>query len=210
MNKINFVNGAAPALNATNLNQMQDNIDNAKIEKSTIYSGDLNDINDTCFYYTDNCANRPITNNNGYVFTHKLADNYLYQKFIVYNSLQTYERVKVNGTWESWNLISTPLEFLDLSTILSNEWSTNGMAEAFKKDGIVHLAVSIRNGTSTTIGQLPAGFRPVTDMIINASNASGGVAGYAYLTSSGWISVSANIFKSGVSNLIFNCTFRAS
>lgn len=29
MEKINFVNGTAPALNATNLNQMQDNIENA-------------------------------------------------------------------------------------------------------------------------------------------------------------------------------------
>ena len=34
MTKINFVNGSQPAINAANLNALQNNVDNAKVNKS--------------------------------------------------------------------------------------------------------------------------------------------------------------------------------
>lgn len=48
MEKINFVNGQAPALNATNLNQMQDNIE---VEFNNINKG-LTTVNSTTLYET--------------------------------------------------------------------------------------------------------------------------------------------------------------
>ena len=42
MNKINFVNNSAPALNAENLNKLQDNVDNEKLDKTGgTLTGDL-------------------------------------------------------------------------------------------------------------------------------------------------------------------------
>lgn len=101
MNKINFVNNSEPALSAENLNQMQDNIDNAKIEKSTVLSQvDINTIEDTSYYYCSNCENSPLEN--GYLFTQFLSRDYIYQTFINVSNAGSYERVKVNGVWGDW------------------------------------------------------------------------------------------------------------
>jgi hypothetical protein len=43
MEKINFVNGSEPALNATNLNQMQDNVENAINDTKTNLENAIND-----------------------------------------------------------------------------------------------------------------------------------------------------------------------
>lgn len=43
MEKINFVNGSAPALNATNLNQMQTNLENAITEMQTNVESAINE-----------------------------------------------------------------------------------------------------------------------------------------------------------------------
>ena len=50
MEKINFVNGTSPALNATNLNQMQDNIENA-----------INEVNDAIPEIVDNLTTEDAT-----------------------------------------------------------------------------------------------------------------------------------------------------
>lgn len=72
------------------------------IAKNTYQSGlDLNDINDTCFYYVNGGSNKPIANN-GFVFTQYLNNNYKYQTFTVQDSGNIYKRVCSNGTWTKW------------------------------------------------------------------------------------------------------------
>lgn len=205
MNKINFVNNSEPALSAENLNQMQDNIDNAKIEKSTVLSQvDINTIEDTSYYYCNNCIHTPAEN--GYLFTQALSNDYIYQTFTNVALSGIYTRIKYDGVWQEWNLINTPLQVIDMSTILSNGWVSNGVAEVFKKDDIVHINASIRYGTSTVVGRLPEGYRPMLTQLIPATN--GSASGFVIITNSGEITVSENILVSGSSNLMFNCTFR--
>lgn len=81
--------------------------------KSIQYNADLNDINDTCFNYCNmDCTNRPITEN-GYLFTHRLSDNYSYQRYTVFWGKGTYERFKVDGQWWPWNKISEGIVLYD-------------------------------------------------------------------------------------------------
>lgn len=73
-----------------------------KINKSTNYTGDLNEINDTCFYYASSATNVPEGTGNGYVFTQKMSNSYMVQYFERRGYNVTYKRFKENGDWGAW------------------------------------------------------------------------------------------------------------
>lgn len=80
---------------------------NKVIAKNSYQSGlDLNEINDTCFYYVNGGTNKPLANN-GFVFTQYLNTNYKYQTFTVQDSGVIYTRVCSNGTWTAWKEIGS-------------------------------------------------------------------------------------------------------
>ena len=83
---------------AHNLNKMQTDL----VSQSVVYYKDLNDINNTSYYYTSASAiNKPPQANgtNGYVFTQMVNDNVGYQTYKT--TTAEYERFK-NVTWGEW------------------------------------------------------------------------------------------------------------
>ena len=71
---------------------------------------DFNNIKKTGFYYctgvNDDTKNSP-SNLNGYLFVHRLTDNYVYQRFIVITTGIMYFRISTAGTWGNWSEIHT-------------------------------------------------------------------------------------------------------
>ena len=85
-------------VSAHNLNKMQTDL----VSQSVVYYKDLNDINNTSYYYTSASAiNKPPQANgtNGYVFTQMVNDNVGYQTYKT--TTAEYERFK-NVTWGEW------------------------------------------------------------------------------------------------------------
>ena len=82
MDKINFQNlpNTTTPINNINLNQLQTNVDNAKVEKASIINQqDLNNIVDTAIYYAQACLHRPDNIGNGYLVVIKYTSNYCVQ-----------------------------------------------------------------------------------------------------------------------------------
>ena len=116
MEKINFVNNSEPDISAENLNLMQTNVDEAKIDRtpSTPFSGDLNDIKTTSFIYASGSTiNIPRKGYSFYMTTIALKNNYIYQEAKrVANSMaamETFERQCFNGTWTDWKQTNIPI-----------------------------------------------------------------------------------------------------
>lgn len=85
-------------VSAHNLNKMQTDL----VSQSVVYYKDLNDINNTSYYYTSASAtNKPPQANgtNGYVFTQMVNENVGYQTYKT--TTAEYERFK-NVTWGEW------------------------------------------------------------------------------------------------------------
>lgn len=95
--------GTTP-VSAFNLNKMQDNIDNAKVERGVEYTNvDLNDIDKTevgVFYST--CTNIPFQDSGGYLTTIVMSSNFTVQKAINGSNGDNYQRIKVSGQWQPW------------------------------------------------------------------------------------------------------------
>lgn len=152
MNKINFQdlpNETTP-INATNLNQMQTNIDNAKVEVSSTLNGvDLNTVKDqTAFYYCNDCTNRPIASN-GYFFVQRLNNNYIRQEYTTAVSNLKYIRTCNNGTWTDW-----------ISLLPETITNSNGTAVKFP-DGTMICYLNIRvtdQEINTRYGNIPLYF----------------------------------------------------
>ena len=115
MDKINFVNGQAPALNAINLNQMQTNVENAintKIDKHLgSYSGNLNDLKETGIVYAiPSAVNMPKSGYACYLTTIAYTEKYILQKANLVldheRYFEEYERQCYNGTWTAWRKVS--------------------------------------------------------------------------------------------------------
>ena len=112
MEKINFINNQAPALNATNLNQLQTNIENG-ITESNIFrnlwnNGDISANRDN--YYT---LNNPLESGN-YIFswgtlTKTSEENPL---FIFYDSANnTVGQINLSGTYQELTLTGTATKY---------------------------------------------------------------------------------------------------
>lgn len=98
-------------LNASNLNTMQTNIDNEKLEKKVnAFTGDYNDLTDIGFYYADGSStNSPASGYSHYVTVYKLSNSFIYQ--VAYRVTNTVEaqylfvRQNYNGIWTTWRAI---------------------------------------------------------------------------------------------------------
>lgn len=111
MDKINFSNlpSTTTPVNATNMNQLQTNVDNGKIDKTltTLNTVDLNTVKETGFNYCSNCTNRPVEYN-GYLVVLALNSNTVLQTYYRYNYDEQYLRRCTNGIWQNW--IEMPYE----------------------------------------------------------------------------------------------------
>lgn len=97
------------------LDELQDNVDEAKIDRtpSTSYSENLNDIKTTSFIYASGgTINIPRTGYSFYITTIALNNNYIYQEAKrAANSMagmETFERQCFNGTWTEWKQTNIP------------------------------------------------------------------------------------------------------
>lgn len=115
---------ALDVLGKVKFNNTLEALENIKVKnievmlKSSTYSGDLNNINDTCLFYCNNCTNRPI-GTNGYLFTQRYSTSYIYQRYTTYNGTGSYERFKTSGDWSEWVLENA------INIITDEETSTN-------------------------------------------------------------------------------------
>lgn len=98
------------------LDELQDNIDEAKIDRtpSTSFSENLNDIKTTSFIYASGgTINIPRTGYSFYITTIALNNNYIYQEAKrAANSMagmETFERQCFNGTWTEWKQTNIPI-----------------------------------------------------------------------------------------------------
>lgn len=107
MEKINFVNNQEPAINDTNLNQMQTNIENDINTRAKITS--ITDCNNISLeqkfnisIYSTKSLNSP-TLANGVIFSFVPNQDYIYQLALVgSNPTELYTRTKYVGVWENW------------------------------------------------------------------------------------------------------------
>ena len=76
------------------------------MNQSTVYSGNVDDISKTSYYYCNNCTNLPV-DYNGYLFTQIYNSNYAYQQYITYNRDAKFERHKAKGIWSDWEEFNT-------------------------------------------------------------------------------------------------------
>ncbi len=179
MNKINFVNGKSPALNAANLNQMQNNIENAiSTQTVTTANTNLNDYTTAGVYYfnTNVTPTNIPSGTNGWLEV--IHSGYEAVKQIWYRSgvanqddFQTYVRTYING-WSSWK---------QYQMVEDSGWKTATLSSSFKAyndtasntpqyrkvgktveiRGLVSPKTEISGGaTEYTIFTLPSGFRP--------------------------------------------------
>lgn len=137
MKKINFVNNQEPAINDTNLNQMQTNIENdintrAKITSITNCNNISLEQNFNISIYGTNSSNSP-TKANGVIFSFVPNQDYIYQLALVgSNPTELYTRTKYIGVWGNWigtrwkedavidntnNKITIPIKWDDLQEI---------------------------------------------------------------------------------------------
>ena len=98
------------------LDELQDNVDEAKIDRtpSTSFSENLNDIKTTSFIYASGgTINIPRTGYSFYITTIALNNNYIYQEAKrAANSMagmETFERQCFNGTWTEWKQTNIPI-----------------------------------------------------------------------------------------------------
>lgn len=135
MDKINFQNLPVQTtpINGNNLNLLQTNIDNGKVDKSlSIYNGDLDNLKTTGFYMTStNTTNKPGSLNY-YIEVIAENNNGVIQMATARNSndlyVATYKRICINGTWHEWHVFpmittnanGTAIQFEDGTMICTN------------------------------------------------------------------------------------------
>lgn len=209
MDKINFQNlpNTTTPVNASNLNLLQDNVDNAKVEKSTTLSTtDLNNLtNTTELHYCTGATNRPISSN-GWVVSIKYSSVYTKQFYYPVNSNVSYERLQINGTWGDWKIVGGE-EVYSIASYLKNSWSVNGYNGGIVlPNGTKILTVSIRRGTDTLAMTLPSNLRPSGTVLATATN--GTAVGLVTINTDGDVTVGSSIYTSGSSNCIFSVMYQ--
>lgn len=124
MNFINFVNlpNQTTPLNATNLNQLQANVNEGKVDRSLYTSvTDYDNLTPTGLYYMGGNATNSPSSGSFYVEVYKYSDNYICQIATrasnASNGVIQYIRQKYNGTWTNWYDIS---EYYDSWTPVVN------------------------------------------------------------------------------------------
>lgn len=87
------------------------NIDNAIVDKK-YYTGNCNDVNETCVLWVNNGSGVPsgLSSNYGFLVTKVITSSYIEQEFADGNTNLRWTRSKVNGTWKSWEPLVTIVE----------------------------------------------------------------------------------------------------
>lgn len=137
MNKINFENlpSTNTPVNASNLNQLQTNVDEGKIDKTlTNFEGNLDTIKTTGFIYASGTAtNIPLSGYSFYISTMALNNNHVnqvaYRVAGTLNNMETYQRECTNGTWTAWRKTSP----INLTT--GTEFETGKVIDGKKEYG---------------------------------------------------------------------------
>lgn len=159
MEKINFINNSEPDISAENLNLMQTNVDEAKIDRtpSTSFSENLNDIKTTSFIYAAGSAiNIPRTGYSFYITTIALNNNYTYQEAKrVTNSMaamETFERQCYNGTWTEWKQTNIPI-------VTTTEFKTGKIIDGKEEYGKL---INLGNLPNASTKNVPHGIKNFT------------------------------------------------
>lgn len=176
----NFENGVTP-LNDTNLNEMQRQIKLKTVENSDVANGNIDEIVQTEYRYTNDTARTP-NGENGYLFTQKMDNNYLVQEFTSYDATGKWIRAKTDGVWASWEIIKNFKE-LEVDSLLANSWVRHSACQIYKENRTVHLNLCIKSGTSQDILALPEGFRTYGTLFFPATTQEKGI--YVSLSPSG-------------------------
>jgi len=166
-------------------------------ETIRVYQGDLNKINENGVVYAGgNALNKPVTTN-GYCITliYEYDNNYKKQIFYTQdNSNGSFERICQGGVWDEWEGDE------NISVNLENGWEQYNSCQIFKDKNIVHLCLTVRNGTTTTILTLPEKYRPAGTIFLPATiNGSGTTDPYVAVSKSGAVQC-ANV---NIGKLIF-------
>lgn len=94
-----------------------------------------------------------------------------------------------------------------IDSMLADGWEHNGDNFAFiLPNGIKMLQLSIRRGTSTSIGTLPTELRPSGTLLLPCMDVSNNNVGYVLITSAGVITVTSNMVGSGT--ICFNAIYK--
>lgn len=118
MDKINFANlpSTTTPINATNLNQVQTNVDNAKVEKTTTISApdDLNNYMTTGTWIAGgSISNIPVSGQVWYVEVIRYSATYVLQRATRYTSvldnMTMFVRQSKSEGWTDWKDISAPI-----------------------------------------------------------------------------------------------------
>lgn len=159
MEKINFINNSEPDISAENLNLMQTNVDEAKIDRtpSTPFSENLNDIKTTSFIYAAGSAiNIPRTGYSFYITTIALNNKYTYQEAKrVTNSMaamETFERQCFNGTWTDWKQTNIPI-------VTTTEFKTGKIIDGKEEYGKL---INLGNLPNASTKNVPHGIKNFT------------------------------------------------
>lgn len=165
MQKINFQNlpNQTTAINATNLNQLQTNVDDGKVDKSmTEYAGDLNSLETTGYYTTtSNTTNKP-TNDNYYIEVIRQSPGYILQRATMRSAVpRVYTRqLYGSGNWRPWLEIPAVIEGTWTPTINAVQETAPTVSYIFRKGhykkigNLVYISFYIRakitalNGTN--------------------------------------------------------------
>lgn len=171
--------------------------------KSKLATRDWNDYNEPGVYRGYSLRNSPPGSNSwNHVQVYKHDDNWVVQVAYDFDNQELYLRTMVSGVWKPWTrmLSSSALGSYNWQKlVLYNGWnheSSYGDAQYTKTlDGVVYLKGSVYQGNTTkesTIGVLPLGFRPSSQLYVSALNNSYGAAILAIRTD-GRIVVKSNV-----------------
>ena len=205
MEKINFGNNQEPAINDTNLNQMQTNIENDINTRAKITS--ITDCNNISLeqkfnisIYSTKSLNSP-TLANGVMFSFVPNQDYIYQLALVgSNPTELYTRTKHTGTWGNWqgtrwkedavidstnNTITIPISWNDLQEIsvraLGTDQGSFGYVTIPKKlwhnDGAYNLDINCFDSGGTYKGykRLKVTAKNTDNFVITMSGNAGSV-----------------------------------
>lgn len=162
------------------------------------------DSTNSC-YYIDAYYNYN-TNNDMHVKNLSLLDSD-YSGGVEINEpeIETFSGTSLSEITINYNNIEPYYRYID--SYLINSWSVNGQSICEVDElGVKHITISVRNGTSSNVFQLPQELRPETTILLPATN--GSAVGYATIYTSGIIAVSGNIYTSGSSNFVASGTYK--
>ena len=120
-------------------------------------------------------------------------------------AVETFSGTALSEITINYNKIEPYYRYID--SYLINSWSVNGQSICEVDElGVKHITISVRNGTSSNVFQLPDELKPETTILLPATN--GSAVGYATIYLSGIIAVSGNIYTSGSSNFVASGTYK--